>query len=98
MSDPMNFLDMAALKIAGVVGALCSLRYIKGAWHERLTMVVFAIFAAYHGAAPLAEKFGLPEGITGLLIGFLAAAVAERALDTVQNNEVWAKLRAKVGL
>lgn len=98
MSDPTNLIDVTAVKIAGVVGALCSLRYIKGAWHERLTMVVFAIFAAYHGAAPIAERFGLPEGICGLLVGFLAAAVAERALELVQNNEVWAKLRAKVGL
>lgn len=98
MADPTNFLDIAALKIAGVVGALCSLRYIKGAWHERLTMVVFAIFAAYHGAAPLAAKFGLPEGICGLLIGFLAAAVAEKALETVMDKELLIKLRAKVGL
>lgn len=98
MSDPTNFIDIAALKIAGVVGALCSLRYIKGAWHERLTMVVFAIFAAYYGAAPLATKFGLPEGICGLLIGFLAAAVAEKAMEMVTDNEVWVKLRAKVGL
>lgn len=98
MDNPTNFLDLAAIKIAGVVGALCSLRYIKGSWHERLTMVVFACFGAYHGAAPLAEKFGLPEGVCGLLIGFLAAAVAEKLLDMVQSNELWAKVRAKVGL
>jgi hypothetical protein len=96
MSDPTNFLDVAVIKFAGIVGALCSLRYIKGAWHERLTMVVFACFAAYHGAAPLAEKFGLPEGVCGLLIGFLAAAVAEKLLELVQSNELWAKVKAKL--
>jgi 1,4-dihydroxy-2-naphthoate octaprenyltransferase len=93
MSDPTNFIDMVAFKLAGVVGALCSLRYIKGAWHERLTMVVFATFAAYHGAAPLAERFGLPEGISGLLIGFLAAAVAEKLLEFIQSNDFWSRIK-----
>lgn len=98
MSDPTNFIDVAALKLAGVVGALCSLRYIKGAWYERLAMVVFATFAAYHGAAPLATRFDLPEGVTGLLIGFLAAAIAEKIMQEVQDNALWAALRRKVGL
>lgn len=98
MSDPTNFLDIAALKIAGVIGALCSLKYIKGAWHERLAMVVFAIFAAYHGSPYVANKFEFPEGVAGLLIGFLAAAVADKMMETVQSNEVWVKLRAKAGL
>lgn len=98
MTDPTNFIDAIALKIAGIVGALCSLKYIKGTWYERLTMVTFAIFASYYGSAPLSEKLGIPEGLTGLLIGFLAAALADKLIETVQNADVWSAIKKKVGL
>ncbi len=83
MTDMQNF-DTVAVKLAGVVGAMVSMRFINGTWPERLSLAASGAVLAYFASPWLAERLSLPEGLTGFLVGFFGMAVASKAWETIQ--------------
>ena len=83
MAD-MNNIDAVAMKLAGVAGALVSMRFLQGSWPVRLSMAVSGAALAYYASPWISMKLGLPEGLTGFLVGFFGIAVVSKGWEVVQ--------------
>jgi len=89
-SSPSEFptLDVWAAKLAGVAGALVSMRFLQGSWPERLSTAAAGAVVSYYLGPWLAERVGLPIGLTGFLVGLFGMAVMSRAWEWVQTTPV----------
>ena len=91
MSDPNQF-DVWLTKLAGIVGALVSLRFIQGTWPERLAMAVGGSLVSLYSTPWAAYKTGLPEGLCGFLLGLFGMAVCAKLWEAIQLTpiaEMW---------
>ncbi len=78
-------LDVTATKLAGVAGALASLAFVKGTWPERITMAVGGAIVSLYGTAWMASRTGLPEGLSGFLLGLFGMAVCAKVWELIQS-------------
>jgi hypothetical protein len=91
MQAELNF-DAVIAKLAGVAGAALSLNFIKGSWAERLTMAAGGAVISLYVTAWLSQKTGLPEGLTGFLLGMFGMAITAKAWEAIQATpvaEIW---------
>lgn len=98
-------LDGIAAKLAGVAGAIVSMRFVQGSWPARIFMALGGAVFSYYAAPFLATKSGLPEGLAGFLLGLFGMAVVSRMWEWIQATpivETWGIflnwLRRKAGL
>lgn len=92
----MNNIDVVAGKLAGVAGALVSMRYLQGSWPARLSMAASGALISYYAAPHLAMRLGIPEGLTGFLLGLFGMAIVSRAWEAVQSLPITAMWQAVV--
>lgn len=78
-----NF-DAIMAKLAGVAGALVSMQFLKGPWPTRLAMATAGALLSYYASAYVSVKTGLPEGLSGFLLGFFGMAVVSKAWEWLQ--------------
>lgn len=83
MAD-INNIDAVAVKLAGVAGALVSMRFLQGSWPARLSMAASGAVISYYAAPHLATQLGIPEGLTGFMVGFFGMAVVSKGWEVVQ--------------
>src|SRR5690606_5682192 len=83
MIDLTN-VDTLAAKLAGVAGAAVSMRYLQGSWPARLSMAASGALISYYAAPHLALRLGIPEGLTGFLLGLFGMAIVSRGWEAVQ--------------
>ena len=85
--------DAIAAKLAGVAGALVSMRFVQGTWPARISMAVGGAFFSYFASPYASEKLGMPEGLSGFLLGLFGMAIVSRFWEWIQTTpvaEVWA--------
>ena len=90
-------IDALLAKGAGVAGAALSLRFVAGTWPERLTMAVGGAVVSYYAAPWVSVHIGLPEGLTGFLLGLFGMAVISKVWEAIQQTpiaEAWSALIA----
>ncbi len=94
----MNIQDFDALaaKLAGVLGALVSMRYLQGSWPARLSMAGSGSLVAYYASPYLAQLLGIPEGLAGFLTGMFGMAIVSRGWEAVQAVPIGALWQAVV--
>jgi len=80
----MHNIDTIAVKLAGVAGALVSMRFLQGSLPVRLSMAASGALISYYASPHLAQVLGIPEGLTGFLVGVFGMAVVSRAWEAVQ--------------
>lgn len=88
----MQNFEAIAVKLAGVAGAVVSMRFLQGTLLERLSMATSGALLSYYLAPHISMRLGIPEGLTGFLVGFFGMAVASRAWEAVQAfpiNAIW---------
>jgi hypothetical protein len=85
----VNF-DAWAAKLAGVAGAVVSMRFLQGTWPERVFMALSGAVLSYFATPFLSARIGLPEGLTGFLLGLFGMAITSRAWEWVQTTPVGA--------
>ena len=83
MTDMQNY-EAVAVKLAGVAGAMVSMKFINGIWPERLSLGASGAVLAYFASPWVSEQLSMPEGLTGFLVGFFGMAIASKAWETVQ--------------
>lgn len=83
MIDMQN-VDALAVKLAGVAGALVSMRFLQGSFPARLSMAVSGAAISYYASPHLSSMLGIPEGLTGFLVGVFGMAVVSRGWEAVQ--------------
>lgn len=91
MTEPSQF-DVWLTKLAGMGGALVSLRFIQGSWPERLTMALGGSLVSLYSTPWAAIKTGLPEGLCGFLLGLFGMAVCAKLWEAIQLTpiaEMW---------
>ncbi|CAB3854446.1 hypothetical protein LMG26858_01887 [Achromobacter anxifer] len=94
----MNIQDFDALaaKLAGVLGALVSMRYLHGSWPARLSMAGSGSLVAYYASPYLSLLLGIPEGLAGFLTGMFGMAIVSRGWEAVQAVPIGALWQAVV--
>lgn len=92
----MTNIDAVAAKLAGVAGALVSMRYLNGSWPARLSMAISGSILSFYASPWIAERIGTPEGLAGFLLGLFGMAVVSRAWDTVQAFPIAALWQAVI--
>lgn len=86
-----NF-DAVMTKVAGVGGALISLKFITGTWPERFVMAIGGSLLSIYGTPWAAAKTGLPEGLCGFLFGLFGMAICAKVWEAIQYTpiaELW---------
>ena len=84
--------DAWLTKLAGVVGACASLAFMRGPWSERILMAVGGAIVSYYAAPWLASRAGLPEGLSGFLLGLFGMAICAKVWEVLHQlpiAEMW---------
>ena len=79
--------DIWMAKLSGVVGSLVSLRFIAGTWPERFTMALGGSALSLYSSTYVAERTGLPEGLSGFLLGLFGMAIAAKVWEAIQATQ-----------
>lgn len=91
-SRPMNLdfahLDAWGVKLAGVAGALVSMKFLSGTLSQRLTSAASGVLLSYYAAPTLSHKIAMPEGLAGFLLGLFGMAIVSRAWEFVQDTPI----------
>lgn len=82
MAEP----DLPTAKIlAGVLGSVVSLRFVKGSLFERASMCIGGAALSYYGTTPVAVWAGTnAEGLIGFLIGLFGMAIMAKGYEVIQ--------------
>lgn len=80
--------ETLAVKLSGVAGAIVSMRFLTGTWPERLFTALCGAITSFFITPYLAEKIGLPAGLTGFLVGLFGMAIASRMWEWVQTTPI----------
>lgn len=81
--------DISTAKlIAGVAGAIVSLRFVQGSALERVSMCVGGAALSYYATTPVAAWVGVPdaEGLVGFLIGLFGMAIMAKVYEGIQAS------------
>lgn len=76
--------DVAIAKFASVAGALVSMRFLNGTWGEKVFTAICGVVLSYFLTPWLSTLLGLPEGVTGFLLGLFGMAIASRLWEWIQ--------------
>lgn len=88
--------DAIMTKLAGVAGALVSLKFINGTWPERLVMAFGGSVLSVYATPWASMKTGLPEGLCGFLFGLFGMAICAKLWESIQLAPVadfWNEIR-----
>jgi hypothetical protein len=76
------------LRLAGVAGALTSMRFVSGTFFERVLMVIGGAFFAFYATDWVAQWLSFPPGLTGFLLGLFGMSVLSRVWEWMQSTNV----------
>ena len=97
MTDPDNILT----KVAPVAGALISLNFVKGSWHEKILMFAGGAALSFYASPYASMRTGLPEGFTGFGLGLFGMAICAKTYEIIQSlpiREIWNRILNWCGL
>lgn len=80
--------DALAAKLAGVAGAIVSMKFLQGTLLQRVFTAFAGALMSYYTTPHISERIGMPEGLTGFLIGLFGMAIASRGWEWVQTTPV----------
>lgn len=84
----LDTFDVVAAKLAGVAGALVSMRFLQGTWPQRISAALCGAAISFYAAPYVSSRIGLPEGLGGFLIGVFGMAVASRIWEWIQTAPI----------
>lgn len=77
---------------AGPLGAALALLWSKAGWRRSIALFVGGSAAAFYGSPYVAAVLGMPEGLTGLLLGLVSMSLAAKLFETLERVDLlqWA--------
>lgn len=81
-------IDAWAAKLAGVAGAAISMRFLQGSPLARVSMAISGSLVSYYAAPHIAQLTGMPDGLTGFLLGVFGMAVVSRMWQWVEQAPI----------
>lgn len=98
----MDFPPEAQKVLPGAIGAISALALLRDQWKLGLVMVLPGVALSYYASEAVAKSLGLPEGLSGFLLGLCGMSVVARLFDTWNKLDlgtlVKAALRKWLGL
>lgn len=85
-------IDAWLTKLAGVLGACASLFFMRVPWTERIVMAVGGAIVSYYASPWMSARTGLPEGLSGFLLGLFGMTVCAKAWEVLHQTpiaEMW---------
>ena len=92
--------------IAGIAGAVVSLKFVQGTWPERVIMAIGGAALSYFASDNMAKWLNVPEalGLVGFLIGLFGMAIVAKVYEVIQMidakkaaSDMWAAAKRKWG-
>jgi len=74
------------LRLAGVAGALASMKFVSGTIVDRTLMVIGGAFFSFYATDWVSQWLALPPGLTGFLLGLFGMSVLSRVWEWVQST------------
>lgn len=93
--------------VAGLIGAITSMKFVKGLYLDRALMALGGTGLAYFGAAPFAEWVGVPRAaeFISFLMGLLGMTVIAKLVEAIQaidavraGADIWTWIKRRLGL
>lgn len=81
-------IDALATKLAGIAGAVVSMSFLQGSLAQRIFTALSGAVMSYYATPHISERIGMPEGLTGFLIGLFGMAIMSRGWEWVQTTPV----------
>lgn len=80
------------LRLSGVVGALVSMKFVKGTFRERVIMAIGGAAFSFYATDFIVGKLSLPPGLAGFLLGLFGMSILSRLWEWLQTSDVltWA--------
>lgn len=95
-------MDIDPKHVAGPLGALSAVLFLKGTVMRRLAMVIPGAALSFYAAPWVAQRFNTAEGLAGFLVGLFGMAAVGKVFDTWENlaiaDLITAKLRQWFGV
>lgn len=88
-------LDLLLIKGSGFLGAFFSLRRMGGTPAQKLMLFLGGGTGSYYAAPYVSHLLGLPEGLSGFLIGMFGMSIIEKVLEAIEQTsltERWGRL------
>lgn len=79
--DP-EYVALGKQAAPGVIGSLTAIRYTNGPLLARITMVPSGAFLSFYAGPWVASKMGMPEGLSGFLVGLFGMVVVGKLFET----------------
>lgn len=92
--------------LAGICGAVVSLRFVQGTAVERLTMAAGGASLSYYATPTAAKWLGMAsaEGLVGFLVGLFGMAIVAKVYEAIQGlpaakmaTDAWETLKRRLG-
>lgn len=77
---------------AGPIGAALALLWTKTGWRRSIALLLGGSVAAYYGSPYVSVVLGMPEGLTGLILGLVSMSLAGKLFETWERVDLlqWA--------
>ena len=94
--------NVVVVKAAGIGGALLSMKFLQGSWTERVFLACGGALFSFYAAPSLSRVSGMPEGLSGFLLGLFGMAVVSKGWEVLQSlplgQDIREWYRKKMGL
>lgn len=81
-------LEYIVSKLAGVAGALVSVRFLSGSLASRLVMALGGATFSLYAAEYVSAKLSLPEGLAGFLLGLFGMSILSRIWEAIEKGKL----------
>lgn len=86
MIDLSNLsVEGVAVKLAGLAGAVVSMRFLQGSLKERAFLAASGMVFSFYASPFMSKISGLPEGLSGFLLGLFGMALVSKAWEVIQT-------------
>lgn len=75
-------------RLAGVAGALVSMKFLNGTIAERTLMAIGGAFFAFYATDFVSTKLTIPEGLCGFLLGLFGMSILSRMWEWMQTTNI----------
>lgn len=79
-------IEQWALRLAGIAGAVVSVRFVSGSYVHRALMVAGGAFFSFYATDWVADKLAMPAGLVGFLLGLFGMSVLSRVWEWMQQT------------
>lgn len=83
-----NDFELWGTRIAGIIGAIVSMRFVEGTFKQRVIMAIGGAAFAFYATDVVTAHLSMPEGLAGFLLGLFGMSILSRMWEWAQTTNV----------